>query len=257
MGRHLAACCLAAVSALAMTGCTVHGTAQPESGAPEAGPGVAPTTGASPGEPVSDLPPCGDIGTAATPPDCLLESRDSTGLSFEVRHSGSDGHTVTTVTVLDGTGARLQTLTEKDTSAPSGPRVRDLDADGRDELMIPLALAEANTRYAVYRATADTPDMRRAGELAGIAIDTTEAGYTVVSARTAHASWDIEFWTFDADALRALVTAEVRPTEDRSGAVTGYTCEVTDDGGLSELGLTPDEATAQFCAEPAVGRVMR
>ncbi|WP_067541435.1 hypothetical protein [Nocardia crassostreae] len=256
MGRHLAACCLAAVSALAVTGCTVHGTAQPESGAPEAGPSVAPTTGAAPGEPISDLPPCGDIGTAATPPDCLLESRDSTGLSFEVRHTGNDGRTITTVTVLDASGARVQTLTEKDTGVPSGPRVRDLDADGRDELMIPLALADANTRYAVYRAD-DAGELRRAGELTGIGIDTSESGSTVVSARIGHASWDIEFWTFDADTLRALVTAEVRPTEDANGTVTGYTCTVADDGGLAGLGLSPDEATARFCTEPAVGRVMR
>ncbi|WP_405484154.1 hypothetical protein [Nocardia sp. NBC_00511] len=245
MGRKLAATGLAVATLLAAASCSGHG-------GPDTPAGNAPG-GANPVEPLSDLPPCGDIGTTATPPDCALQSRDSAGLAFEVRHSGPQ----LAVTVLDSSGSQVQTLTEHPVHTQAEPRLRDLDGDGRDELIVPLDLTTANIRYAVYHATGDATRLERAGELAGIGIDLSAAGYTVVTARDSYEKWQIEFWTFAADILQPLVTAEVQLLDDGTGHVGGSQCTVIDTGGLARTGLTQDQATDQFCAEPAVQRVRR
>ncbi|MVU83385.1 hypothetical protein GPX89_39880 [Nocardia sp. ET3-3] len=253
MGRKLATGVLAAV-ALAAAACAQHPGTAPLAGNPAPRPvGPASTT---PAPPVSDLPPCGDIASAATPPDCYLQSRDSAGLTFEVRHTGSGQRASVGVTVLAPTGTTVQTLTERDVGT-TAPRLRDLDNDGRDELIIPIMTADANTRYIVYRATADAVPFHRAGELAGIVLDTTATGYVVVTAHDGYELWKIEFWTFDADTLQPLVTAEVHFLDDGTGHIGGSRCTVTDTGGLARTGLTLDDATTQFCAEPTVLRVRR
>ncbi|MCU1645064.1 MAG: hypothetical protein JWN03_5339 [Nocardia sp.] len=261
MVRNFAVCYLAAVSTLLISGCSSHQgdapapTVESTTPAPETTP--APPTEAPP-EPASELPPCGDIGTTAMPSDCQLQSRDPLGVTFEVRHTGSPAHLVTTVTLLDPGGAVVQTLVEPEANAPGAvAKLRDLDGNGRDELVIPIFLATANMRYAIYHASGNSLEYHRAGELAGIGIDTSATGYVVVSARTEYASWDVEFWKFAADDLTPIVTAQVRPIDDGTGKVAGTTCAVIDSGGLETTGLTPAQADTQFCAEPAVARVRR
>ncbi|MRH89430.1 hypothetical protein GFY24_18585 [Nocardia sp. SYP-A9097] len=259
---------MAAVSALLLTGCarqdtettaTLEATVVPvaSGNAAPAPNGAAPTSDPPAVDVDAPLSPCGDIGTAATLPDCMLQSHDAAALAFEVRHTGSRAHVVTTVNVLSGGQAR-QSIVESDTDAAGAiPKLRDLDADGRDELIIPLALTTANARYAIYHVTGGALDYHRAGELSGVGMDTSGAGYVIVSARAGYASWDIEFWTFVTDTLHPLITAQVRPIDDGSGKVAGTTCTTIDSGGLDITGLTQDQATQQFCAEPAVQRVRR
>lgn len=266
MGRNPAVGTAAAVAALLLSGCDSHGSAEPApnlagSAAPVVSTTVAPT--GEPATPPSAAPgavvqPCGDIGTAATAPDCRLQSHDIAGLGFEIRHTGSRAHMTTTVAVLDANGSARQTIVESDTDvAGTVPKLRDLDNDGRDELIIPLALATANARYAIYHATGDALDYHRSGELAGVGMDTSAANYVVVSSRAGYAAWDIEFWTFVTDKLHPLLTAQVRPIDDGNGKVAGTTCTTIDSGGLNITGLSLGEATEQFCAEPAVQRVRR
>ncbi|MEC3916002.1 hypothetical protein [Nocardia sp. CDC160] len=255
MGRKLAAGVLAAAT-LAAGGCARHAATAPMAGNLGGPPTEHAPTGTTPVTPVSTLPPCGDIASAATPPDCYLQSRDPAGLTFEVRHSGSGQRASVSITVLDPTGAQVQTLTEQGVGT-TAPRLRDLDNDGRDELIIPIMVASANTRYVIYRATGDSTRFQRAGELAGIGIDTSAAGYTVVTARDSYELWKVEFWVFDADKLQPLVTAQVQFLDDGTGHIGGSQCTVTDTGGLSRTGLSLEQATAQFCAEPTVLRVRR
>ncbi|WP_157513903.1 hypothetical protein [Nocardia concava] len=253
MGRKLAVVILAA-AALAAAGCTQHPATNPRSGNP-ASVERAPVTSPPP-PPVSDLPPCGDIATTATPPDCYLQSRDPAGLTVEVHHTGTGQQSSVVLTVLDPTGEQLQTMTEQSVGTTE-PRLRDLDNDGRDELIIPIMLATSNTRYLIYRATGDSTRFTRAGELAGIGLDTTAANYVAVTARDSYELWKIEFWTFTGDQLTPLVTAEVHFLDDGTGHIGGSQCTVTDNGGLPRTGLTLVQATTQFCAEPTVLRVMR
>ncbi|MFE3224841.1 hypothetical protein [Nocardia sp. NPDC059228] len=252
MGRNLVAAVLAAAT-LTLAACAQHPATAPMAGnlSPHTSDHVVP----GPVTPVSALPPCGDIASAATPPDCYLQSHDAAGLTFEVRHRGTGQQGSVAITVLDPVGAQLQTLTEQAVGTTE-PRLRDLDNDGRDELIIPIMLASANTRYVIYHAAGDG-QLQRAGELAGIGIDTSAAGYIVVTARDSYELWNIEFWTFDAEKLQPLVTAEVRLLDDGTGRVGGSECTVIDSGGLNRIGLTLDQATGQFCAEPSVLRVRR
>ncbi|MGW3544151.1 hypothetical protein ACWDNI_26915 [Nocardia niigatensis] len=252
MGRNLAAGVLAG-AALTLTACTQHSATAPMAGdlSPHTSDHVVP----GPVTPVSDLSPCGDIATTATPPDCYLQSHDAAGLTFEVRHRGTGQQGSVDITVLDPVGAQVQSIAEQAVGTTE-PRLRDLDNDGRDELVIPIMLASANTRYVIYHAGGDG-QFRRAGELAGIGIDTSAAGYTVVTARDSYELWNIEFWTFDAERLQPLVTAEVRLLDDGTGHVGGSECTVIDSGGLNRIGLSLDQATGQFCAEPTVLRVKR
>ncbi|MEU0544017.1 hypothetical protein ABZ319_29540 [Nocardia sp. NPDC005978] len=250
MWRKTAVWWMTALSAVALTACT--GPAEPESTV-----ATTETSGAPDTDPVTGMTPCGDIGSAATPPDCVLRARDGTGLVFEVRHAANGSSSLTTIIVRDSDGEQVQTITEKGWRAAAGARLRDLDADGRDELIIPLFLATANASYAIYHAGGGSLEYRRAGQLGGIGIDTSDSGYTVASARAGYAAWDVQFWTFVQDRLHPVVTAQVRPIEGSDGKVAGTTCAVVDSGGLDDLGLSASAATAQFCAEPTVVRVMR
>lgn len=256
MGRnHAAGVRIAAATvSVAAAAMTLAGCGRPT--APMAGNLNPPVTEApAPATPVSTLQLCGDMGAAATPPDCYLQSHDTAGLTFEVRHTGSGQQGSVTITTLDPAGAHLQTITERGVGS-TAPRLRDLDNDGLDELIIPIMMASANTRYVIYHATADGQFVR-SGELAGIGIDTSAAGYTVVTARDSYELWNIQFWTFDAALLRPLVTADVHFLDDGTGHVGGSECTVIDSGGLARTGLSLDQATAQFCAEPTVLRVKR
>lgn len=155
-------------------------------------------------------------------------------------------------------GSRVQTLTERDIQHPSDPALRDVDGDGRDELLVPMHLATANTRYAVYHADGTATEFHRAGELVGVGIDTTADGYVVTPERADYATWNIGFWRIAADTLRPIVTAQVRPRHTEDGETAASECTVVDAGGLSDTGLSSlDEARERFCAEPSVQRVMR
>lgn len=204
------------------------------------------------------LPPCGEMGSATTPPDCRLQSRDPVGATFEVRRAARGGKTTVAIDVIGPDGVRTQTLTERDVQHPSDPTLRDVDGDGRDELLVPVYLATANTRYVVYHASGDATEYQRAGELVGIGIDTTTDGYVVSPMRDGYSSWDIGFWRISDDTLVPIVTAQVRLRYTDDGDPDGSECTVIDAGGLHATGLASLEAAQDhFCAEPAVQRVMR
>ncbi|MFI6869195.1 hypothetical protein [Nocardia sp. NPDC050406] len=253
MGRNRAAWLLVAASVAG--GCAVGGDPRPTPGPLDSvvrettAPG--PTTSRSATDP---LPLCGEIGSGTTPRDCRLQSHDAVGVTFEVRRGAAS--TITIDVLADG--ARVQTLTERDVRHPSDPSLRDVDGDGRDELLVPIQLATANTRFAVYRATESATEFHRSGELTGVGIDTTEDGYVVTPARVDYASWDIAFLRFTDDTLDPVVTAQVRLLPSEGGAPPVSECTLVDAGGLHSTGLTSLEAARErFCAEPSVQRVMR
>ncbi|MFI9510367.1 hypothetical protein [Nocardia sp. NPDC052566] len=192
------------------------------------------------------LPRCGEVPSksAEVPADCRLVSGDRAGQSFAVRHDGAPGRTVVTIEVFDRDGARRQTVVERDTRTPNLPTLRDLDDDGRDELVVPLNTGVVNTTYAIYRATDATPEFRRTGELSGLGPEHTSSGYIAIAARDGAAHWDVGFWHFDDAQLLRVATAHIDLTKDSNGKVSG-TCAVD-----------PEQAAAQFCAEPLVRQLL-
>ncbi|WP_280356261.1 hypothetical protein [Nocardia otitidiscaviarum] len=256
MGRISAVGYLIALTASVLAGCAESDTAQPVSERSGVAEVRQPRTVSRAPEP--DGPPaCGDLGVPADSPDCRLRSRDPVGLAFTVRRTTVDGRTDATIEVTGPDGAATQTLAERDIRHPSDPSLRDIDGDGREELIVPLHLATPNTRYAVYHASGAAIELRRAGELTGVAIDTTEDGYVASTARDAQLSWSVGFWRFADDVLTPVVTARVRLDTDGT-RVTDGTCTVVDEGGLSDTELPSlVEARERFCAELVVLRILR
>ncbi|WP_306359060.1 hypothetical protein [Nocardia sp. CC227C] len=259
MGRNSAVPYLVALVALVaslLAGCAESGTAQPvsaRSGAVEVRRSETVSR-----VPASEGPPaCGALGVPAGPPDCRLRARDPVGLAFTVRRTAVDGRTDATIEVATPDGTPTQTLVERDIRHPSDPSLRDIDGDGREELIVPLHLATPNTRYAVYHASGAATELRRAGELTGVAIDTTDDGQVASTARDAEQTWSVGFWRFADGELTPVVTARVRLDTDGT-RVTGSSCTVVDDGGLPATGLPSlVEARERFCAEPVVLRILR
>ncbi|WP_225728847.1 MULTISPECIES: hypothetical protein [unclassified Nocardia] len=248
MGRILLTTSCAAVAVLAVA-CggkdSAGGTGTPTTAA---------TSSAGTGTPDTKLPLCGDVvAPPDSPPDCRLTSTDSAGESFTVHHTTENGQATVTIQVIGRDGARRQTIVEHDNRIVGQPVLRDLDADGRDELVVPLSQGVVNSRFVIYHATDGDPEFVNSGELFGLGPERTPSGYVAIEARDGAAQWDIDFATFQGAQLRRVVTARVDLSKDAAGKVSGA-CTVADAGGLAATGLTPDEATKRFCAEPMVLR---
>ncbi|UFS99732.1 hypothetical protein [Nocardia huaxiensis] len=265
MGRNSTVCLMIAAAAMAVAGCdSVAGVPDATSSSPamqtahtSTAPGPATTT-APPAEDTAaqGLPLCA-LGPAASPPDCTLESHDDTGITFDVKRTGSGNAVTVTIDVHDANHELTQTITEPDTqSMAENPKLRDIDGDGRDELMVPLQSAANNLAYAVYHSY-DGVEFVRAGEVSGLGIESTADGYTAISAKNGTQGWDIGFWTFASGKLIPLVTAQVSYVYDSSQKIVDYECTVVDDGGLYLTGLGSQAAAREkFCAETVVTRVM-
>ncbi|MBL1074506.1 hypothetical protein JK358_08860 [Nocardia sp. 2] len=261
MGRNSTVCLMIAAAAIAVAGCDSVAGVPDASPASSTSTAVAPTTApAAPPEPndgaAEGLPLCA-LGSAVPLPDCTLESHDATGRTFDVKRTGIGNAITLTIDVFDADGTATQTISEPDTQAlADNPKLRDIDGDGRDELIVPLQAAGANTAYAIYH-SADGVEYTRAGEVSGLGIESTPDGYTAISAKNGTQGWDISFWTFESGTLTPLLTAQVTFVYDGNQKVVDNQCTVVDDGGLYSTGVQSQAAArAKFCAEPVVTRVM-
>ncbi|MFB7715863.1 hypothetical protein [Nocardia sp. NPDC056100] len=211
--------------------------------APATTPPAAPTTTVTP---ATALLPCPDKDSGRPLPDCTLQSSDSADLTFTVRRTGAGDNGTLTVAITTPNGVAAQTITEKGVDAAhSRPELIDTDADGREELIIPLATTPSGTRYAVYHATGTATEFTRSGEFTGTAIDYSPDGFTVTSADLpANKGRTHTFWTYESDKLVPAATVEVHTTPKECILSTPTT-----------LSLTPyatnSAARTHFCAQPA------
>jgi hypothetical protein len=209
------------------------------------------------------LPDCGKVqatdggDTGWVHPECMLQSKDPAGLVFEARYPKAEAGqpSIVVVQAIGPGGEALQKIEEGMDSTFAAPKLEDIDQDGRDELMIPLATGNVNTTWAIWRATGTSRHMTRAGELSAVEIVKTESGYVAASARSSAAAWKVDFYQFDGAALRPIASAQVEASPDATGGVASVTCAVTDAGGLTSVKIKSDEAQKQFCAEPVVKKV--
>jgi hypothetical protein len=107
--------------------------------------------------------------------DCRLYVSDRIGASFDVTYltvPEAPGPRAVKIVVTDAAGTPVQTIDELlEQSSPSGVGLRDLDGDGRDEVIIPIAqhvfYGSPNTRFSVWRAVGGGTHFERT-EMLGI-----------------------------------------------------------------------------------------
>lgn len=229
----------------------------PETEAP-ATPGEAPAAKRMP------LPDCGEIEAQDAGadgwkhPDCRLMLPDPSGLAIEARYvPAEDESTEVKVEVVQPGDATIQEIVERMGNTFNGPNLEDFDKDGMTDILLPLETGNVNTTWAVWRQVAEGKFVR-VGEPSGVSIVKTDSGYIAVQGRSSAAEYYVDFYKLEADNLKRLVTARVAAAfDDKGEKVVGSECTLEDADGLSAIGLTPEAAKVQFCAEPVVDGLVK
>lgn len=140
---------------------------------------------------------CGGVGVAHAEPGVTLHSADGRGLSFEQSSEPAPEGQSTTVTVRAPDGRTVQAIATPykgwfDTAAVE---LSDLDLDGREELLIETDGRAVDHRWAVWRATGDSPRFAPAGVVSG---HPENVGPGLLKVRAAQAE---SFYTFERGVL--------------------------------------------------------
>lgn len=190
-------------------------------------------------------------------PACRMMLADNSGLAIEARYTkAEDDSTKVAVQVVAPGDATLQTIEETMGNTLGGVTTRDVDADGKADLLLPLETGNANTTWAIWRQE-DEGKFRRAGEVSGVSIGRTADGYFAVPARSSANSWEVAFLRLDGGALLPVATAEVTAhlNDKDEPDPAQIECAVRYDSQTAGIGLSLDEARAKFCAEPEVVKI--
>lgn len=192
-------------------------------------------------------------------PDCRMMLPDQSGIAIEARYTkAEDESTKLAVQVVAPGDATLQTLEETMGNTLNGVTAKDVDADGKTDLLLPLETGNANTNWAFWRQE-DGGRFNRAGELSGVSIERTADGYLAVPARSAADEWSVGFWRIDAGVLFPVATAEVKATLGANGEPDSAKaeCKLHYDAQTAGIGLSAQEAQAKFCAGPEVAEIFK
>lgn len=242
---------LAALAAVAFAACT------PETEAP-ADTAEAPPEAAQKRMP---LPDCAGVSSEVDAEgklvytDCRGMFEDQSGLAFEARWTTEGDVTTETVQIVGPGDATLQTITETMDGAGGSPSSKDVDGDGRADLLVPRYQGMVNTTWAVWMQGADQ-SFARAGELFGVDLQKTESGYIAAPSRSSADTWSVAFLTLEGGALVPQATVDVKAEGTPDGAVTGWTCSLQAEAQLAE-GLEAKVAEAKFCAEPIAAGIFK
>jgi hypothetical protein len=184
--------------------------------------------------------------------DCSVTSPDpASTLSLNVHFGEPDegGDSELTIAVLDGGVPTGQTITQAISLSPAVVTLADLDRNGTDELLVPLLMGNVNVPQAVWTWLADRAEFVKASdEIGSPTYEVSADGYVMTLDRGAANIVDVQFLHFVGTELRPIATAELTGAEDEAGNVT-WTCVLTDDGGLADVGLTLGVAQERLCAE--------
>lgn len=191
-------------------------------------------------------------------PDCRLMLPDQSGLAIEARYApAEDDSTEVKVQVVQPGDATIQEIVERMGNTFNGPNLEDFDKDGMTDILLPLETGNVNTTWAVWR-QAELGKFVRVGEPSGVSILKTDSGYIAVQGRSSAAEYYVDFYKLEADSLKRLVTARVAAEfDDKGEKVVGSECTLEDADGVSAMGLTPEAAKLQFCAEPVVDGLVK
>ncbi len=212
------------------------------------------------------LPPCPQtaavISPKATSPhtDCRLHSG---ALDFAVNYwtvPELPRPRAVKVTVTDASGAVVQTIDELlEPSSPGGVGLQDVDGDGRDELIIPIAQnlfnGSPNTRFAVWRAPGDRLHYERT-QMVGQAVYPSGDGYLVTNGGALD-SRDLTFYlpTGAGYTLVVVLTIEAEQVDPDTHQVLTVICRAHQEDGLHAVDMDVYQAEDTFCASPAAAAI--
>lgn len=197
------------------------------------------------------------ISPTATSPhsDCHLRSG---GLDFAVTYLNEpelSGPGAVKVVLTDSSGAVVQTINELlEPSSPGGVGFADVDGDGRDELIIPIARhlfnGGANTRFSVWRAPGDRNHFERT-QMVGQAVYPSGDGYLVTNGGGLD-SRDLAFYlpTDAGYTLVMVLTIEAEEVDPDTHRVLTVICRAHQEDGLHAVDMTLRQAEETFCASP-------
>jgi hypothetical protein len=208
------------------------------------------------------LPACPQTGALISPTatsphsDCHLHSG---GLDFAVTYLNVpelSGPGAVKVVVTDSSGAVVQTIDELlEPSSPGGVGLQDVDGDGRDELIIPIARhpfnGAANTRFSVWRAPGDRNHFERT-QMVGQALYPSGDGYLVTNGGALD-SRDLTFYlpTDAGYTLVMVLTIEAEEVDPNTHRVLTVVCRAHQEDGLHAVDMSLRQAEETFCASPA------
>ncbi|WP_422269565.1 hypothetical protein [Mycobacterium sp.] len=160
------------------------------------------------------------------------------------------------VTVSDPSGEAVQTIDELlEPSSPGGVGLQDIDGDGRDELIIPIAQhlfnGGPNTRFSVWRAPGDRRHFERT-QMVGQAVYPSGDGYLVTNGGALD-SRDLTFYlpTGAGYTLVVVLTIEAEQVDPDTHRVMTVTCRAHQEDGLHAVDMDVWQAEDTFCASPA------
>ncbi|ORA63530.1 hypothetical protein EJ571_23190 [Mycobacteroides franklinii] len=203
------------------------------------------------------LAQCRNVFSQMDAKNCQLTSADSVGLRFEKWVVGTSAQ----IRIFTRSGIMVQTVSSKiEGSAESGVMLlRDLDGDGRDELLLSLDTggAHPNSQWALWRTTGDStqfravrtgmPDdiMHREGALFGSSFWQVGDGLVAEYGTGPTRSWLTRIYTFEGSQLVPIVSVQ-NDGFRLDGSMSRCRLEKVYD--LARIGLTADEARDRFCA---------
>ena len=226
------------------------------------------------------LPSCDRISTwdEGDQKDCQLTSTDHLGLLFQgrtikkdtgVKRWGEPMEYEVDVHVMSPNGQEQQVITEPAyRPCGNGFFLRDLDGDGRDEVLIMTGCGgTGGENLTVWRAVGDSTQFVRAGEMFGfLTFWRTQDGFVAQYAHSSAASGVVSLYEFVGDRLVEAATLDVevasvrQPDAGQPWTVTGNTrCAlsredrpsgtlVASDERLKAHGIDPAAAEQHLCA---------
>lgn len=160
------------------------------------------------------------------------------------------------VVVTDTSGEVVQTIDELlEPSSPGGVGLADIDGDGREELIIPIAQhlfnGSPNTRFSVWRAPGDRLHFERT-QMVGQAAYPSGDGYLVTNGGALD-SRDLTFYlpTGAGYTLVVVLTIEAEEVDLHTHRVLTVSCRAHQEDGLHAVDMNVYQAEDSFCASPA------
>lgn len=204
------------------------------------------------------LAQCRNIFSSVGAKNCELTSTDALGLRFEKRIVGTSAR----IRIFTRSGVMVQTVSHAIEDSPESGimLLRDLDGDGRDELLLSLDTggAHPNSHWALWRTSGESTQFRAVraphlrddvmhdvGALFGSDFWHAGEGFIAEYGTGPTRSWLTRIYRFDGGELAPIVSVQ----NDGVGMDgTAGPCRLATSYDLGRTNLTADQARDRFCA---------